>query len=64
MMAVIVAVFQAAGLTVSDKKTKTMLLRNPDQISRTSPLVIEATGHKYRQTIQLLYLGGCYSRKR
>ena len=30
MMTVIVTVFDEAGLTVSDKKTETMLLRTPD----------------------------------
>ena len=31
MMTVIVTVFEAAGLTVREKKTETMLLRTPDQ---------------------------------
>ena len=57
MMTVIVTVFEAAGLTVSEK-TETMLLRTPDQASCTSPLVIEAAGRRYRQTTQFLYLGG------
>ena len=39
MTTVIVAVFEAAGLTVSEK-TETMLLRTPDQQPRTSPLVM------------------------
>ena len=30
VMAVIVSAFEAAGLTVSEKKTETMLLRTPD----------------------------------
>ena len=30
MMTVIVTVFEAVGLTVSEKKTRTMLLRAPD----------------------------------
>ena len=47
MMTVIVTVFEAAGLTVSEKKTETMLLRTPDQPPRTSPLVIEAAGQRY-----------------
>ena len=50
MMAVIVTVFEPAGLTVSEKKTETMLLRTPDQASCTSPLVIEAVGQRNRQT--------------
>ena len=57
MMIVVVTVFEAAGLTVSEK-TETMLLRTPDQAPRTSPLVIEAAGQRYTQTTQFLYLGG------
>ena len=53
MTAVIVKVFEAAGLTVSEK-TETMLLRTPDQAFYTSPLVTEAAGQKYRQTTQFL----------
>ena len=49
MMTVIVTVFEAAGLTVSEK-TMTMLLRTPDQAPCTSPLVIEAAGQRHRQT--------------
>ena len=44
MMTVIVTVFESAGLTVSEKKTETMLLRTPDKTSLTPPLVIEAAG--------------------
>ena len=58
MMTVIVTVFEAAGLAVSEKKTETMLLRTLDQARRTSPLVIEAAGQRYRQTTQFVYLGG------
>ena len=58
MMSVIVTVFEAAGLTVSEKKTETMLLRTPGQAPCTSPLVIEAAGQRYGQTTQFLYLGG------
>ena len=58
MMTVIVTVFEAADLTVSEKKIETMLLRTPDQALCTSPLVIEAAGQRYRQTTQFLYLGG------
>ena len=54
MMTVIVTPFEAAGLTVSEKKTETMLLRTPDQAPCTSPLVTEAAGQKYRQTTQFL----------
>ena len=45
MMTVIVTVFEAAGLTVSEK-TETMLLRTPDEAPCTSPLVIEAAGQR------------------
>ena len=58
MMTVIVAVFEAAGLTVSEKKTETMLLRTPKRAIRTSPLVVEAAGQRYMQTMQFVYLGG------
>ena len=58
MMTVIVTVFEAAGLAVSEKKTEAMLLRTQNQAPQTSPLVIEAAGQKYRQTMQFLYLGG------
>ena len=57
-LTVIVTVFEAAGLTVSEKKTDTMLLRTPDQAPCTSPLVVEAAGQRYTQTAQFLYLGG------
>ena len=42
MMTVIVTAIEAAGLSVSEKKTETMLLRTPDQAPCTSPFVIEA----------------------
>ena len=58
MMTVIVTVFEAAGLTVSEKKTETMLLRTPGQAPCASPLVIEAAGQRYTQTTQFLYLDG------
>ena len=46
MMTVILTVFEAAGLTVSEKKTETMLLRTPNQEIRTSPLVVEVAGQR------------------
>ena len=58
MMSVIVTVFEAAGLTVSEKKTETMLMRTPDQALLTSPLVAEPADQRYRQATQFLYLGG------
>ena len=58
MMTVIVAVFEATGLTVSETKTETTFLRTPGQTSLASPLVIEAAAERYRQTTQFLHLGG------
>ena len=58
MMTVIVTVFEAAGLTVLERKTETMLLRTPGQTSLAPPLVIEAAGKRYRQTNQSLYPNG------
>ena len=57
-MAAIVTVFEAAGLTVSETKTMTILLRTPNQTPQTSPLVIEAERQIYRQAFYILYLGG------
>ena len=57
-MIVIVTVFEAAGLTVSENKTETIPLWTPNQAPRTSPLVIEATGQRNRQATQFWYLGG------
>ena len=62
-MTVIVTVFEAAGLTVSEK-TETMLLRTPDQAPCTSPLVIETAGQRYRQTTQFFVSGRSYRRNR
>ena len=56
MMTAIVTDFKAAGLTVY--KTETMLLRTQDQAPRTSPLVIEVAGQRYRQATQFNYLDG------
>ena len=58
IMTVIVTVFEAAGLTESEPKTETMLLWTPYQAPKTSPLVIEAAGQGYRQTMQFVYLDG------
>ena len=42
----------ASGLAVSEKKTKTILLRTPDQTTLDPPRVIEAAGQRYKQTAQ------------
>ena len=60
MMTVIETVFEAAGLTVSEKRTETMLLRTPNQAPQTPPLVIEAAGQRYG-TMQFLYLWAALS---
>ena len=52
------SVFFAPALTVSEKKTEAMLLGTPNQAIRTSPLVVEAVGQRYMQTMRFLYLGG------
>ena len=46
MMTVIVNVFEAAGTTVSEKKTETMLLRPQSQTPLTLQLVMEAAGQR------------------
>ena len=58
MMTVIVTVCEAAGLTVSETKTETMLLRTPSQAIRTSPLVVDAAGQKYLPTMKFWNIGG------
>ena len=51
MITIIVAVFEAAGFTVSENKTETMLLRTLNQVLPISPLVVEAAGQRYMQTM-------------
>ena len=63
MMTTIVEVFGEFGLTVSEKKTETLLMRAPEKQPKKGgspppPLVIEAAGQKYAQTTQFRYLGG------
>ena len=63
MMTIIVEVLEAFGLTVSEKKTETLLMRAPQKQPRKAgspppPLVIEAAGQKYAQTAQIRHLGG------
>ena len=63
MMTTIVDVFGEFGLTVSEKKTETLLMRAPEKQPKKGgslppPLVIEAAGEKYAQTTQFRYLGG------
>ena len=56
MMAFVMTVFEAAGLTVSEKKTEAMLLQTPDQTTPAPPLVVEAAGQRYEQRAQFLHL--------
>ena len=63
MMTTIVEVFGEFGLTVSKKKTETLLMRAPEKQPKKGgalppPLVIEAAGQKYAQTAQFRYLDG------
>ncbi|CAB1117850.1 unnamed protein product [Ectocarpus sp. CCAP 1310/34] len=64
MMTIIVEVFREFGLTVSEKKTETLLMRAKDKPTTTSqpaptpPLTIEAAGQKYAQTTEFRNLGG------
>ena len=48
-MTVIETVFEAVGLTVSEKKTETKLLQIPDQTTLAPSLVIEAAGQRYKR---------------
>lgn len=66
MMTVIVEVFGQFGLTVSEKKTETLLMRIPEKAQKAGetptpplpPLEIAAAGQKYKQVDQFVYLGG------
>ena len=66
MMTVIVEVFGAFGLTVSEKKTETLLMRTREKAQQpgetpTPPLPaleFAAAGQKYHQVHQFVYLGG------
>ena len=64
MVTVIATVFEAADLTVPEKKTETMLLRTPDQTALAPPITVEAADQMYKRTAQLLYLGGIIHKKR
>ena len=63
MMTIIVEVSGEFGLTVSEKKIETLLMRAPEKQPKKGgspppPLVIEAAGQKCAQTTQFRYLGG------
>ena len=57
MMTTIMEVFGEFGLTVSEKKTETLLMRAPEKQPKKGgppppPLAIEAAGQKYAQTLK------------
>ena len=56
MMAVIVKVCGAFGLTVSEKKTEPMQMPIPHGL--VTSITINAAGQHYRQTASFIYLGG------
>ena len=56
MIAVIVKVCGALGLTVSEKETETMQIPIPHGL--VTPITINAAGQHYRQTALFIYLGG------
>ena len=66
MMTVIVEVFGAFGLTISEKKTETLLMRAPEKAQQpgetSTPhllaLEIAGAGQKYHQLHEFVYLGG------
>ena len=66
MMTVIVEVFGAFGVTVSEKKTETLLMRASEKAQQpgetpTPPLLaleVSTAGQKYNQVHQFVYLGG------
>ena len=53
MITVIVTVLKEAGLVASVNTAETTLLRTPDKIALTPPLVVEEAGQRYLQTAQL-----------
>lgn len=62
MMTIVVEVFREFGLTVSERKTETLVMRVKEKPSPPPPppppLLIEAAGHRYAQTTEFRYLGG------
>ena len=60
MMDVIVVACQEFGLIVSEKKTEAMQLWS-DPSTASNALRIGATGQRYKQTSEFVYLGGAIS---
>lgn len=66
MMTVVVGVFAEFGLTVSEKKMETLVMKLPIKRAKEGepqpppppPLAVEAAGQRYSQTTEFRYLGG------
>ena len=58
MMGVIVVVYAAFGLTVSEAETEIMFLRAKGMPESTATCNVEAAGQVYNQTHEFVYLGG------
>ena len=63
MMGVIVVVYAAFGLTVSEAKTEIMCLRAKGRPEFTATFNVEAASQMYSQTNELVYLGGNVTHK-
>ena len=57
MMEVIVVVYAAFGLTVSEAKTEIVCLRAKEIPESTATFSVEAAGQVYNQTNEFAYLG-------
>ena len=57
-MGVIVVVFAAFGLTLSEAKTEIMCLRTKGMPESTAISSLEAAGEVYNQANEFVYLGG------
>ena len=60
-MTIIVEVLREFGLTVSERKTETLLMRVKEKqppLLPPPPLIIEAAGQRCAQTTEFRYLGG------
>eukprot|EP00752_Nemacystus_decipiens_P009299 g8310.t1 len=61
MMTITVEVFREFGLTVSERKTETLVMRVKEKqppLLQPPPLIIEAAGQRYAQMTEFRYLGG------
>eukprot|EP00752_Nemacystus_decipiens_P009020 g8051.t1 len=66
MMTIIVEGFREFGLTVSERKTLTLVMRVKEKQPPPlppPPLIIEAAGQRYAQTTEFRYLGGLVNEK-